>query len=144
MKKISKKISQNTAFRFDKSESCGILCNIGCGNPYTAGAAAVKGGDLQKFYGDSAFDESAGRTSLCDATVYAFTTPAGSFFVPGVVTGGKSRKNSIHRRLTPCKANLQNVRNRSQLFNTILSATTPPGVCPNFPQFRSTTPEPIL
>ena len=140
MKKIFEKNSQNAVSGFDFSGKCGILCTIGCGNPYTAGAAAVNGGDLQKFYGDSAF-ESAGRT-LCGATVYAFTTPAGSFFVPGVVTGRKSRKNSIHRRLEKCKTILQTL-NRT-LFSPIFTATTPPGVCPNFPQFRSTTPEPIL
>jgi hypothetical protein len=140
MKKTLKKISQNTLFGFDFSGKCGILCTIGCGNPYEAGAAAVKGGDLQKFYGDSVF-ESAGRT-LCDATSYAFTTPAGSFFVPGVVTGGKSHQDLIRRRLELCKTILRTV-NRT-LFSPIFTATTPPGVCPNSPQFRSTTPEPIL
>ena len=137
-----KKSAKKAGLSLDFSEKCGILYTIGCGNPYTAGAAAVKGGDLQKFYGDSVYFESAGRTSLCDATVYAFTTPAGSFFVPGVVTGGKSRKNSIHRRLEKCKTILQTL-NRT-LFSPIFTATTPPGVCPIFPQFRSTTPEPNL
>ena len=139
MKKNLKKISQNAVSGFDFSGKCGILCAIGCGNPYQAGAAAVKGGDLQKFYGDSLYFESAGRTSLCDATWYAFTTPAGSFFVPGVVTGEKSHQDLIPRRLEKCKTILQTL-NRT-LFSPIFTATTPDRSVSISPQFRSTTPE---
>jgi hypothetical protein len=145
MKKYLKNFAQNTVSGFDFSGKCGILCSVGCGNPMSvAEAAAVNGGELLEKSNivDSIFG-SAG-CALRNVTTDTITTPAGSFFVPGVVTGGKSQRKIISRRLTPCKANLQNVRNRSHLFNTILSATTPPGVCPNFSMFRSSTPEPIL
>lgn len=144
MKKYLKNFAQNAVPGFDFSGKCGILCDIGCGNlMLTAEAAAVNGGELLKSNIVDSFFGSAG-CALRNVTVSTITTPAGSFFVPDVVIGEKSLEKQTNRRLTPCKANLQNVRNRSHLFSTILSATTPPGVCPNFSMFRSTTPEPIL
>lgn len=143
MKKYLKKISQNAVSGFDFSGKCGILCVIGIGTPVSiAEAAAVKGGDLQKFYGDSLYFESAGRTSLCGVTIDTCSNPAGSFFVPDLELREKSREKLVDRRLELCKSILQTV-NRT-LFSPIFTATTPPGVCPITPQFRSTTPEPIL
>ena len=66
-----------------------------------AAVVSVNGGNLPKVYGDSVF-ESAGRTSLCGATLHASSTPAGSFFVPDVEVWGKSRQDLMQRRLTPC------------------------------------------
>ena len=142
MKKYLKNFAQNTAFRFDKSEKCGILCNIGRGNPEPiAEVAAVTGCNLlKKSNSVDSFYGSAGRT-LCGVTIGTISTPAGSFFVPTVESRGKSLEKQTNRRLTPCKANLQNVRNGSHLFNNFLSATTPPGVRPKFSMFRSSTPE---
>lgn len=74
---------------------CYIMSN-GCGNPATAAVAPVIGGDSQTTIFDDFYFESVGRT-LCGVTVATFTTPAGSFFVSGVVTGEKSHKQSYRR-----------------------------------------------
>lgn len=75
-----------------------ILKANGCGNPEDKAAVAPQGGGSLNIFDDSFF-ESVGRT-LCGVTLSTFTTPAGSFFVSGVVTGGKSLEDLRQRRLT--------------------------------------------
>lgn len=103
---------------FDKSKSGAILGVIGCGNlMYTAAVATVNGDNFQKKSNtDSLYNfESAGRT-LCGVTVYTFSTPAGSFFVPTVESWGKSQ-DLIHRRLELCNTVLHTATdNRSSLL----------------------------
>lgn len=92
-KKLQKKGMTALAFCFFS----GILKANGCGNPeHTAAVAPVNGGDSHTNFDD--FIESVGRSFCSGVTVCTFTTPTGSFFVSGVVTGGKSH-NSTHRRL---------------------------------------------
>ena len=88
-------------FEFENVQNDGIFFTIGCGSPvYTAAVVSVKGGNsgnnfLYRFF------ESVGRYICTGATVYASSTPAGSFFVPDVEVRGKSltKKDLIHRRL---------------------------------------------
>jgi hypothetical protein len=88
--KFEKNLKPALAFSF----SSAILKANGCGNPAIAAVAPHLGGFLNIF--DDSFFESVGRT-LCGVSIATFTTPAGSFFVSGVVTGGKSLKLSNRR-----------------------------------------------
>ena len=87
--KLAKKSGNTLAF----CSFSAILKANGCGNPAIAAVAPHRGGSLNIF---DDFFESVGRT-LCGVSIATFTTPAGSFFVSGVVTGGKSLKLSNRR-----------------------------------------------
>lgn len=140
-----KKSAKKAGLSLDFSGKCGILYTIGCGSLMSkAEVVSVNGGNLlKKSNADSLyFFEPAGSAVRRIVTFDTTSTPAGSFFVPDVEVWGKSRKDLIERRLEKCKTILQTL-NRT-LFSPIFTATTPPGVCPIFPQFRSTTPEPNL
>ena len=72
----------------------------GRGTPsYTAAACHRQGGKLLNYYiARPFFFGLAGRT-LCGATVYACSNPAGSFFVPDLELREKSHnENLLHRR----------------------------------------------
>lgn len=118
---IYNKMQKKSISAFDKSKTSAILGVIGCGNPvYQAGVVSVKGGNsLAKNIADSVcIFGSAGRT-LCGVTWYTFTTPAGSFFVPDVVIGGKSldKKPFTKKGSESCKTVLPNAMDsRSSLL----------------------------
>jgi hypothetical protein len=78
-------------FEFANVQNDGIFFTIGCGSPvYTAAVVSVKGGNSENNFLNR-FIESVGRYVCTGATVYASSTPAGSFFVPDVEVRGKSQ-----------------------------------------------------
>jgi hypothetical protein len=84
----------------DFLKNCAMLNDIRCGNRMSkTGVASVNGGNsLNISFADSLYIEPAGRT-LCDVALDTVSTPAGSFFVPGVETGEKScPENPTQRR----------------------------------------------
>jgi hypothetical protein len=89
--KFEKNLKTALAFSFYGA----ILKANGCGNPVPIAAVAHQLGGSLNIFDD--FFESVGRCVCTGVTIGTFSTPAGSFFVSGVETGGKSHKLTNRR-----------------------------------------------